>query len=90
MSKKQMIRRYLLDNVDLFALKRDYHDSWLIKKPFNWLYNSGIVSTHFNYTLMKKAIEYAGYKYPDSDRTWLTAIEARNEIIEENYYFLRY
>ena len=90
MSKKQAIRRYLLDNVDLYALKRDYQASWLIKKPFDWLYINGIVSAHFNHTIMSKAIEYAGYKFPRSDRTWLTAIDVRNEIIEENYYFLRY
>lgn len=86
-NKKEFVKIYLLNHVDMWALKEDYKESWLIDKPFSWLHDNGIVFKHF-YKHAKKAVELAGYKYPSSNRTLLTVLDVQKEIINNHRYFL--
>lgn len=82
-NKKEFVKSYLYNRVNFKSLKSEYENSWLVNKPKSWFYGNGIVSKHFNHSLVSEAIEKAGYKYPNSDRTWLTIIEIQKELIDK-------
>ena len=82
-SKKQLLKIFLEKEVNFNQLQADYNNSWFRNMSRDWLYDNGIVSGHFNATLIKKAIEYAGYIYPSSDRTWRTVLEVQRELVDE-------
>lgn len=42
------------------------------------------------YDECRHAIEYAGYRYPDSDRTWETAESEKNKVVEHKLAMLGY
>lgn len=81
-NKKKIMKDYLAKNVDFDGLVMEYKDSWIATKPKSWLYGNGMVNKYF-YEPTKKAMEVAGYKYPDSDRTWNTALDVQRELIDE-------
>lgn len=82
-NKKKIAKEYLRTRVDFEALKKEYKNSWLINKPHTWLYGNGIVSMYFTHKLITEAIEKAGYKYPESDRTWATILDIQRELLNE-------
>ena len=82
-NKKEFTKEYLASRVDFLALNKEYKNSWLVSKPNSWLYGNGIVSKYFNYKLLKEAIGKAGYKYPESERTWNTILDIQKELINE-------
>lgn len=90
MRKRNILKFYLESNADMVKLKKDYQDSWLYQmgRPFEELKINGIASVAFNYSLIKEALAYAGYKNPSSDATWVTVNKVISEIIDENREYL--
>ena len=82
-NKKKIVKDYLSTRVDFDGLKKEYSASWLSSKPKSWLYGNGIISKYFTFNLLKEAIEKADYKYPESDRTWLTILDIQEELLNE-------
>lgn len=82
MNKKQIAKKYLREHVDFAGLAYEWKHSWLASKPKEWLFTNGLTFQYF-YEHQKKAIEVAGYKYPDSDRTLLTMDDIKRELIQE-------
>lgn len=87
-NKKSKLKQYLKNNCDLQTLKYEYQSSWLVNKPFEWLFCNGLISKAFSYDLQKQAINYAEYKHKDSDRTWSTVNDCIKEILKENRIYL--
>ena len=87
-NKKKFVKDYLSTRVDFASLKKEYSSSWLASKPTSWLYGNGIISKYFTFNLLKEAIEKAGYKYPESDRTWLTILEIQEELLNEYVLYI--
>lgn len=88
MTKKQIMKDYFIENVDFSSLKESYNDSWLLNKPFSWLYQNGIVGAHF-FKHTKQAMQVAGYVYPDNDRNHETAHAVTIEILNDMQHYLR-
>ena len=82
-NKKKFVKDYLSTRVDFDGLKKEYANSWLASKPKSWFYGNGIISKYFTFHLLKEAIEKANYKYPESDRTWLTILDIQKELLNE-------
>ena len=82
-NKKKFVKDYLSTRVDFDGLKKEYSVSWLSNKPKSWLYGNGIISKYFTFNLLKEAIEKAGYKYPESDRTWFIILDIQEELLNE-------
>jgi len=80
--KQKIVKEYLENNVNFSKLQQRKNESWLKNKHRSWLYNNGIAFTEF-YEYEKKAIILAGYKYPNSDRTWTTVQGIREKLILE-------
>lgn len=82
MNKKAQVKNYLRDNVDFAGFKADVKNSWLANRPISELRYNGVTSKYF-YEKSKEAVNLAGYKYPESDRTWLTVDGVIAELITE-------
>jgi len=82
-NKKQLLKTFLEKKVDFNQLQADFDGCWLRHKSRTFLYGSGVVSSHFNYTLITEAIKYAGYIYPKSDKTWSTVQEVQRELLDK-------
>lgn len=89
-TKRNLLKAYLEEKADMGKLKSDYQDSWLFEtgRPFNELKINGIVGKIFNHTLIKEAIEYAGYKHKDSEAVYIIALEEVENIVDEHRAFL--
>ena len=88
MTKKNLLRKYLLDNVDISELQRKYNDSWLKGSKYSRsLAYNGMTSTVFTYDIKCKAIEFAGYVHDKSDRTWSTVNDVVSELVNEYINF---
>lgn len=83
MTKKEIMKRYLAERVDFEGLRNDVKNSWLKDRPKSEIPYNGITGKYF-YKLGEEAIKVAGYKFPDSDRTYLTLFEVTKELIFEN------
>ena len=84
-TRKQMLRQYFMKNlaIDLSLvdeLKRQPQAQIsLMGGVRSWYMGTGCMDAGVNYS---EAIAFAGYKFPDSDRTWLTAIHTAREVAE--------
>lgn len=88
MTKKNLLRKYLLDNVDISELQRRYNDSWLKGSDYSRsLAHNGMTSAVFTYDIKCKAIEFAGYVHDKSDRTWSTVNDVVTELVNEYIKF---
>ena len=88
MTKKNLLRKYLLDNVDISELQRSYDASWLKGSEYSrTLAYNGMTSAVFTYDIQCKAIKFAGYVYEDSDRTWSTVQDVVSELVDEYINF---
>lgn len=83
MSKKTILKNYLKNKVDFNELQKEYNNSWLKNKPIEWLFSNGLLSKFFTYDLIIEGIKKAGYKHPDSDRTFITVENIKKELILE-------
>ena len=83
MNKKQIAKKYINDNVDYFSLKHDINNSWIKGQNARMLACNGLVHNYF-YIWQLKAIEKAGYKFPQSDKTWETMHQIVIELLQEN------
>lgn len=82
MSKKAKVKNYLRENVDFAGFKAEVKNSWLANRPISELRYNGVTSKYF-YEKSKEAVKLAGYKHPESDRTWLTVNNVIAELIAE-------
>lgn len=88
MTKKKLLKNYLLDNVDISELQRNYNASWLKGSEFSrTLAYNGMTSAVFSYDIKCKAIKFAGYVHEKSDRTWSTVNDVVSEIVSEYIKF---
>lgn len=84
-TRKQMLRQYFMKNltIDLSLvdeLKRQPQAQISFMDGVRrWYMETGCMDAGVNYS---EAIAFAGYKFPDSDRTWLTAIHTAREVAE--------
>lgn len=83
MNKKQIAKKFINDNIDYFNLKRDINNSWIKGQSAEMLACNGLVHNYF-YRWQLKAIKKAGYKYPQSNKTWSTMHEIVIELLQEN------
>lgn len=86
MTKKDKAKKFLKNKIDFQSLKTEWRNSWLKEKPKEWLLSNGLASKYCNYDLMVAAIDHAGYKNKESDRTWQVIENVRNELIIENVF----
>lgn len=84
MNKKAQVKNYLRENVDFTGFKAEVKNSWLANRPISELRYNGVTSKYF-YEKSKEAVKLAGYKYPESDRTWLTVNDVIAELIAETF-----
>ena len=82
-NKKKFVKDYLSTRVDFEAMKKEYANAWLSNKPKSWFYGDGIIPKYFTIDLIREATEKAGYKYSESDTTWLTILDIEWELINE-------
>ena len=84
-TRKQMLRQYFMEKltIDLSVvdeLKRQPQAQISFMGGVRrWYMETGCMDAGVNYS---EAIAFAGYKFPDSDRTWLTAIHTAREVAE--------
>lgn len=84
-TRKQMLRQYFMKNltIDLSLvdeLKRQPQAQISFMGGVRrWYMETGCMDAGVNYS---EAIALAGYKFPKSDRTWLTAIHTAREVAE--------
>ncbi|AIX12540.1 hypothetical protein WRP3_037 [Lactococcus phage WRP3] len=83
MNKKQIAKKIINDNIDYFTLKRDINNSWLKGQNAEMLACNGLIHNYF-YQWQLKAIEKAGYKFPQSNKTWGTMHDIVIELLREN------
>lgn len=83
MTKKEIMKRYLAERVDFDGLRNDVKNSWLKDRPKSEIPYNGITGKYFG-KFDEEAIKAAGYKFPDSDRTYLTLFDVTKELIHEN------
>ena len=88
MTKKKLLKNYLLDNVDVSELQRSYDASWLKGSEYSrTLAYNGMTAAVFSYSVLCEAIKFAGYVHEKSDRTWSTANDVVTEIVNEYIKF---
>lgn len=88
MTKKKLLKNYLLDNVDISELQRSYNASWLKGSEYSrTLAYNGMTSAVFSYSVLCEAIKFAGYVHEKSDRTWSTVNDVVSEIVSEYIKF---
>lgn len=88
MTKKNLLKNYLIDNVDITELQRSYDASWMKGSEYNRsLAYNGMTSAVFTYSILCGAIKYAGYVHDKSERTWSTANDVVKEIVNEYINF---
>nr|DAI05835.1 MAG TPA: hypothetical protein [Herelleviridae sp.] len=83
MTKKEIMKRYLNEKVDFAGFRKEVKNSWLKDRPKSELVYNGLTHKYF-YKLSEEAIKLAGYKFPDSDRTYQTVSKVTEELIFEN------
>jgi len=84
MTKKKMLKIFLLDNVDISELQKNYNASWLKGSEYSrTLSYNGITTAIFTYDIKCKAIKFAGYVHEKSDRTWSTVNDVVTDIVNE-------
>lgn len=83
MRKKQIAKNYIEERVNFKELKyKINNDPWLKKQPVGLLACNGLVFNYF-YKIELEAIKEANYKYPRSDKTWLTMGDIKRELLEK-------
>lgn len=88
MTKKKLIKNYLIDNVDISELQRSYDASWLKDSEYSrTLAYNGMTSAVFTYSVLCEAIKFSGYVHDKSDRTWSTVNDVVSEIVSEYIKF---
>lgn len=87
-TRKQMLRQYFMKNltIDLSLVEELKHQPQaqisFMGGVRRWYMETGCMDARVNYS---EAIAFAGYKFPDSDRTWLTAIQTAREVAETKW-----
>ena len=85
MRKERKLFEYLMDHIsiDLNGIEE------IKKQPTAQIYFMGGIKSWYltsyanYYHECKDAISYAGYKYPDSDRTWRTVEAVKNLVVKQ-------
>lgn len=84
MTKQSIMKNFLESNIDFNKLQEEKDNSWMYNhSPKEFFYN-GLVSNYATFNLIKEAISNAGYKFPNSNRTWETADKVVRELIIKN------
>lgn len=82
MNKKNLAKKYLMDNV---VIDLDYIDEIKSQPREQIIYMGGIkrwyVKTKTNHEILQNAINYANYKNKISDRNWQTVIALWQEVV---------
>lgn len=87
-NRKRKLRQYFVQNLsfDLATvdeLKRQPQAQIRLMGGIrSWYLTTACIDVDANY---KEAIAYAGYKFPNSDRTWITAIQTAHEVATEKW-----
>ena len=84
MTKKDKVFKYLMKHIkiDLNAIEE------LKRQPIDEInYMGGVANWYLlccsnYYSECNDAIKYAGYKYPDNDRTWETVEEVKKSVVK--------
>lgn len=84
MNKKNLAKKYLMDNV---VIDLDYIDEIKSQPREQIIYMGGIkrwyIKTKTNHEILQNAINYADYKNKISDRNWQTVIALWQEVVYE-------
>lgn len=82
MNKKNLAKKYLVDNV---VIDLDYIDEIKSQPREQIIYMGGVkrwyIKTKTNYEILQNAINYANYKNKISDRNWQTVIALWQEVV---------
>ena len=91
--KQRKVKEYLLDNIDmqgyiaaLDKFVQENNTTGYYSRGFS--HEQGFALDNFTtlgnqLDLFKAAIAYAGYKQPDSDRTWLSVISVYKDLLND-------
>lgn len=83
MNKKQIAKKFINDKINYHTLKHDINNSWIKGQSAEMLACNGLVHNYF-YKWQLEAIKKAGYKFPQSDKTWGTMHDIVIELLREN------
>ena len=82
MNKKNLAKKYLMDNV---VIDLDYIDEIKSQPREQIIYMGGVkqcyIKTKTNHEILQNAINYANYKNKISDRNWQTVIALWQEVV---------